>query len=594
MQSIRFEPQDKCPPHVSLIVGLQGVMLVLLPTVMVTSIAIKAAGLDVQHQTAGVVTAMLICAAVTALQALVWGAFNVGLFILTYPAAMFTAVMVETVTAAGIATFMSLMILGGVMQIVCSRWLPTLRRIVTPTVVGIVTMLVAVSVLPIAFSSVTSLPENIPRSAGSVIAVVTLLISFVTLLSGNMRLRLLTSFVGILAGYATAAVYGAVDLSAVLTAEWFALPSIPNSSFISNPSGSIAALDTQFWVILPSFMILTLMLMLKTTSDGVVIQQGAQRKSGAIKFYKIQSMMRSNGVGMLLAGLCGTLPPMTLSSFTYSLTSTSGVASRKTGFYTAGIMVVLAFCGKLTALLLTIPAPVFGAYLLFAMGILLANGCKMLISDGLGHENALVFAMAGVFGLGLQDQSLTRDIFGETFGSLFGSSVTVGAFVAIITTLLIQMVQKRSERIKTILSISSIPEINSFLIGLASKLAWDDKFTHKLRSVGEETLVSLLALRNSDDNHPSDNRSSDDTAEDSSQLMIIAYPHQTMVELEFIAASHNENIEDQLTLLNEQAITTTPTSDSISLRLLQHHTSEVSHRQFQDMDIVTVRVERGR
>ena len=75
----------------------------------------------------------------------------------------------------------------------------------------------------------------------------------------------------------------------------------------------------------------------------------------------------------------------------------------------------------------------------------------------------------------------------------------------------------------------------------------------------------------------------------SPRLIVIARPQDTMVELEFIATTRQENIEDQLAYLtDEDAVRTV---DDLSLRLLRHHTSATRHQKYQDVDIVTVQVD---
>ena len=76
---------------------------------------------------------------------------------------------------------------------------------------------------------------------------------------------------------------------------------------------------------------------------------------------------------------------------------------------------------------------------------------------------------------------------------------------------------------------------------------------------------------------------------DHPRLIIDARPQGTMVELEFVATTRRENIEDQLTYLADE--TPVPTFDELSLRLLRHHAATVRHQKFHGVDIVTVQVE---
>ena len=554
----------------ALLVGFQGAALVVAPMVLNVAIAIRSSGLDDSYLTWSVFSAMVICAGITALQASQVQRFGAGHVVLAWPAAMFIAIMVATVTAAGLATFASLMIVCSLMQVALAWWLPTLRRIVTPTVSGTVTMLIAVSVLPIAFDSVGDLPADAPSAAGPAIAGVTLLVSVIVTLRATGRWRLVAPFISILAGCAAAAAFGVLDGDRIARAGWFGVPELPALSIDFTP-------DRDFWVLLPSFAILTLVLGLKTISDGVAIQQGSRRRPRAIEFRRIQGMVSANGLGMLLAGTAGTLPPMTNSSYSLSLINLTGVAARRVGAGVAAVFVTLALFSKFTAVLLTIPGPVLGAYLMLAMGMLFISGCQTVLRDGVGPRRALVVALASALGVGLQGHPITRDLFGDDLGALLANGVTIGAIVAIAMTLLLEAMSTRRSRLEVTLDTASIPVIDEFLARLAARLAWNESSTLRLRSAGEETLASLLA--------------NEDRAEGSGspRLVILARPQGTTVELEFIATTRQENIEDQLAFLTDEAAV--PSADDLSLRLLRYHSSAVRHKKFHGTDIVTVHVE---
>ncbi len=569
-QPIRFEPEEPCAPSVALLVGFQGAALVVAPMVLNVAIAIRSSGLDDDYLTWSVFAAMVICAAITALQACQMRRFGAGHVVLAWPAAMFIAIMVSTVTAAGLATFASLMIVCSLMQVALAWWLPTLRRIVTPTVAGTVTMLIAVSVLPIAFDTVGDLPDDAPRAAGPTIAGVTLLVSVIVAMKASGRWRLVAPFTSILAGCAAAAAFGVLDGDRIASAGWFGIPDVPALSVDLTPG-------KEFWVLLPSFAILTLVLGLKTISDGVVIQQGSRRQPRAIEFRQIQGMVSVNGAGMLLAGIAGTLPTMANSSYSLSLINLTGVAARRVGVAVAAVIVSLALFSKFTAALLTIPGPVLGAFLMLAMGMLFVSGCQTVLREGIDPRRMLVVALASALGLGLHGHPLTRDIFGDEYGELLGNGVTIGAITAIAMTLLIETMSTRRSRLEATLDAASIPVIDEFLVRLASGLGWNEASTMRLRSAGEETLASLL--------------SQGDTAagSQSPRLVVAARPQAKMVELEFVATTRQENIEDQLAFLTDEIAV--PSVNDLSLRLLRFHASAVRHQKFHGVDIVTVHVE---
>ena len=571
-QPIRFEPEEACPPSIALLVGFQGAALVLAPMVLNVAIAIRSSGLDDGYLTWSVFAAMLICAGVTALQASQMWRFGAGHVVLAWPAAMFIAIMVATISVAGPATFASLLVVCSFIQIALAWWLPTLRRIVTPAVSGTVTMLIAVSVLPIAFDSVRDLPANASAAAGPAIAGTTLLVSVIVALRARGRWRLIAPFISVLAGCAAAAAFGVLDADRIASANWFGIPEVPPLSFDLPPS-------REFWALLPSFAILTLVLGLKTISDSVVIQQGSRRQPRAIDFRQIQGMVSVNGIGMLLSGITGTLPPMANSSYSLSLINLTGVAARRVGVGVAIVTVTLAFFSKFTALLLTIPGPVLGGYLMLAMGVLFVSGCQTILRDGIDPQRVMVVALASALGLGLHGHPVIRDLLGDELGGLLGNGVTIGAVVAIGMTLLLETMSTKRSRLEVTLEMASLPAVDEFLARLATRLAWNETSTLRLRSAGEETLASLLS------------REDDAAGPDTPRLVIVARPQGTAVELEFVATTRQENIEDQLAFLNDESAV--PTVDDLSLRLLRYHASAVRHQKFYGVDIVRVQVEGG-
>ena len=569
-QPIRLEPDEACPPATALVVGFQGAALVLAPTVLNVAIAVRSAGLDDAYLTWSVFAALLISAAITALQAFQFWRFGAGHIVLTCPAALFIGLMVTTVTSAGPSTFASLVVVCCVIQVALARWLPTLRRIFTPVVTGTVTMLIAVSVLPIAFDSVQDLPAGAPPVAGPAIAGMTLLALVVMTLRARGPWRLAGPFIGILAGCAIAAAFGLINGDQIAGARWFGIPEPPALSFDPTPG-------REFWAHLPSFAILTLVIGIKTISDGVAIQQGSRRRPRTVDFRQIQGMVGVNGIGTLFAGLTGTLPPMAYSSFSLSLINLTGVAARQVGFAVALVMVVLALFSKLAAVLLTIPGPVLGAYLMLAMGMLFVSGWQTILRDGLGPRRVLVVALASALGLGLHNHSIMRDLFGDEMGALLGNGATIGAVVAIGMTFVLEAGNRRRAHLETTLDLASLPAIDAFLAQVATRLEWNETSTLRLRAAGEEALASLQMQENfaEGSEHP--------------RLFIDARPQGTMVELEFVATTRRENIEDQLAYLADEV--PVPTFDELSLRLLRHHAATVRHQKFHGVDIVTVQVE---
>ena len=95
-------------------------------------------------------------------------------------------------------------------------------------------------------------------------------------------------------------------------------------------------------------------------------------------------------------------------------------------------------------------------------------------------------------------------------------------------------------------------------------------------AVGEEALLTLL-------------RGEEGTDAPSRRLLVVGYREDNVAVLEFIAAGGSENIEDRLAVLGKSSLEGSVERD-VSLRLLRHLASDVRHRQYYDVDILTVRI----
>ena len=334
-----------------------------------------------------------------------------------------------------------------------------------------------------------------------------------------------------------------------------------------------------FWALLPVFVIVTLVVALKTIGDSVAIQQVSRRRPRAPDFRLVQGALNVNGLGVLLSGAAGTPPTTVYSSSTVSLINLTGVAARRVGYAVGVILLALAFLPKLAAILLTIPSPVMGAYLLVLMGMLFVEGVRMVARSGLDYQKALVAGLSFSIGVGLENQNIFADLLGGMWGALLGNGMTAGALVAILMTLFIELTSPRRRRLEVELDMSALPKIDTFLRQLASRLGWDNASTERLRSAGEETLASLSS------------QEGDELEGDRARrLVVTARRDSGGVELEFASASEGENLEDRLSYLGETP--DIPDGREISFRLLRHYASSVRHQKYHGVDIVTVSVTR--
>ena len=567
---IRYEPDDPCPSLVTAGVAFQGVVLILANTVLMVTIIVRAAGEGELYLAWAVFAALVIAGVTTALQAAHVGRVGAGHILMTGAGPHFIAISVVALTEADLATLASLIVVSSLFQFAMAAWLPFLRRIVTPIVSGTALMLIAVAVMPIAVGRLTDVPAGAPEGGGLIAAGVTLAVATGMVLRATGVWRLWAPLSGILAGCAAAVLLGLYDLRPVIEASWLDLPDV------AAWPGIDLTPDARFWALLPVFVIVSVVAAIKTSSDGAVIQQASARKPRATDFRLVQGALNASGVGILLSGIAVTPPVIIYLPSSVSLINLTGVAARGVGYAIGGILFALAFLPKLTAVLLSVPGPVMGAFLLLIMGLLFVEGIRTVFQDGLDPQKGLVVGVALALGVGLESGSVFEGVLGATWSASLGNGMTIGVLATVLLTAFLELTGPRRRRLEAELDASALPGIDAFLCEIADRIGWNDASRERLRAAGQEALECLLQLRE------------DPQADKAPRVILVARPGREAVEMEFLVVFEKENIEDHLTYLSERA--ETPEESELSFRLLRHYASSVRHRQYHGIEIVTVKV----
>ena len=573
-EGIRYEANEPCPPLVALGVGLQGVIFGLAPLVLIVAITAQAGGQDESYLSWAVFAALLIAGALTAMQASRIWRLGAGHILIMGTTPNFVAVSVLALTAGGPSLLASLIVVSSLSYLALAVWLPLLRRIITPVVSGTVLMLIAVTILPVALDRVQETPDAAPDIAGPVVAAITLAVATGLALRVSGALRLWSPLIGIGTGCVAAALFGAYDVQRVVDAPWAGVPGGGFPGFDLTPGA-------EFWALLPVFVVVMLVGGIKNIGDNVAIQQASRRRPRVTDFRLVQSSLNTNWLGILFSGIAGTPPTTVYSSSSVSLAKLTGVAARRVGYVIGAVLVLLALFPKLPAVLLTIPAPVMGAYILMAIGLIFVEGIRTVVQSGLDGQKVMVVAIAFSLGAGLENQTIFADLVGGTWGGLLDNGMLIGALTAILMTVFLNLTSpRRGGRLQVDLDVSALPQIDAFARETAAKLGWNQASTERLRSASEETLMTLVQ---SNDGPPRDSPP---------RLVIAARPDAGMVEMEFMAVFDEENLEDRLAYLSEE--TEGAEEGELSLRLLRHHASSVQHQKYYGLDIVTVQVRGSR
>ena len=479
---------DESPPH-RLAFGLaaQKVALIVSGIVLTPVIVLRAGGVSGPAVTWSIFMALLVSGVTTVLQARPVWRLGAGYVLFMGTSGAFITVGVDAIKAGGLALLMTLICVSSFTEFAIAGRLSALRRLITPTVGGTTIMLIAVTVMPIAFGMLEDVPAErlaaAPRGALAS-AVVTFAVIVGLTAFGSRAWRLWSPLVGLIAGTAVAGWCGLVDMTPVHEAPWVGMPRLawPGIDLSFSPA---------FWELLPAFIIVTLVGTVETYGDGIAIQKVSWHSPRPVDYRAVQGAIYADGVGNLLSGLGGTLPNTTYST-SISAVEMTGVAARRVGVYGGILLALLAFSPRLSAILLMVPNPVVGAYLIVLIVLLFMHGVAVVTEDGLTLDKSMVIGLSLWLGIGFQDKVIFQGHLPEWAVVLFGNGMTAGALVALGLTALLGLKSGRRRRLRVSLSMAALPDCIAFARKAAAEAGWSRTTRERLELAIEETLVLLV------------------------------------------------------------------------------------------------------
>ena len=562
-----YEVDDTPPLQISVTLAAQIVALILAGITLTPLVALNAAGLVDQWGNWVVFAALVISGSTTVLQALRVGPFGAGHILFMGTSGAFIAVSIAALDAGGLPLLGMLVLISSLVQFAVSARLSLFRSVVTPTVGGTIICMIAVTVMPFGFKMVSEVPvgfDNVAPQAPMWTAVATLaaivLLSFYT--SGKARLW--APLLGVLLGSAVAYPLGLINLDAVSNARWLGLPE-------SHWPGLDLSFGNSFWMLLPAFVIVTIVGALETYGDGIAIQSISSRKVRTTDYRIVQGAINADGLGNLLSGLACTLPNTTYST-SISVVDLTGVASRRVGIYGGLMLVLLAFVPKLSALLQSIPAPVVGAFIIVLLVLLFAHGIRLVVSEGMSFDNGIVFGLSLWIGVGFQNRQLFEGLLPEFLANLLNNGMTAGGISAVLLSWLVSLKNQVTRKVTVDLSSEGLQKAMDFVSDKASRRGWRGEDLSRLLLVTEEAFVFVME---------------DEQIEAESVSLRLRVDSQT-ADLELVSSETEANVETLIRELDDS----TDDSEQLRLKILKHMVDELRHQQFSDADFLWMKLHR--
>ena len=336
----------------------------------------------------------------------------------------FIAPIIYGVQTWGIAGTMSGLFAAGLFYVVLSflvriKGSEFLHTLLPAVVVGPVIMTIGLILSPVAvFMAMGKTGDGsivlVDFPIAITISLVTLAVVLLTTLLGKGVFRLLPILCGIIAGYIVSLIFGIVSFDAVVAAPWFAIP-----DFVA-PEFNLEAI----------IYILPIAIAPAVEHIGDILAISNVTKRDYLQKPGLKNTLLGDGLATSAAALFGGPPNTTYSEVTGAVTITKAF-NPAIMTWAAIFAILLAFVGKLGALLGTIPAPVMGGILLLLFGIIASIGMGTLIKEKVDLQdprNMIIVSIILVFAIGGMSFN---------FGGVAFSGIGLGAIVGILLNLVL-------------------------------------------------------------------------------------------------------------------------------------------------------------
>lgn len=232
-------------------------------------------------------------------------------------------------------------------------------------------------------------------------------------------LSVIPILIAIIAGYVASAFCGILDFTDVAQASWFALPNFHLAKF------NAQAILT----------ILPVVLVIASEHIGHQIVTGKIIGRDMIKDPGLHRSIFADNFSTMISGLIGSVPTTTYGE-NIGVMAVTGVYSVQVIGGAALISILISFCGKLSALISTIPGPVIGGISILLYGMIGTSGLRILVDNQVDYGKSRNLTLTSVvFVVGLSGLSLN-------LGNVQLTGMVLACVVAMILSLVFYLLDR--------------------------------------------------------------------------------------------------------------------------------------------------------
>ena len=401
---------------------------------IITPPLIIAGALNLDLETTGFLVSMslFVSGLATFVQCRRLGPVGCGLLCVQGTSFSFIGPIIAAGLAGGLPAIFGATIAGSVVEMLVSRVLKYMRRIITPLVSGIVVTLIGLSLIKVGITACGG--GEAAKAAGTfgsienvgLAALVLALIIFFNR-SSNHYLRMSSIVIGLVIGYLVSWGMGMVNFSDIPDFGNLNIP-IPFKYGISFDLSAIISLGLVY-------LITAIEAYGDITANSLISGQPVEGE----KFMKRASGgILADGFNSMLAGVFNSFPNSIFAQ-NNGMIQLTGVASRYVGYFIAGMLLLLGLFPVVGLVFSLMPEPVLGGATLLMFGTVAAAGIRIIASQNINRKATLVIAISFSFGLSVELVPEILSQLPETVRNIFSSGITTGGVMAILTNALIQI-----------------------------------------------------------------------------------------------------------------------------------------------------------
>jgi len=486
-EALKYDADGAPPLYMTVALAFMHVLLVFDAIIFIPNVLGKTVGLPPQALSFITFAITLVAALFTFLQSR--GKFGVGagfvLFTGSYSA--FLLCSVDAVKMGGLPLMASMILLTAPVVFLYTFFIRFFRHIITPAVGGVVVLLIATNMVPIGLSlwagGEAGQTVAMSRVAVGAITVLTLVI---LMLFGGPRLRIWSPLIGMGCGYGAAILAGVADFEHAAGAAWFGLPDL---SAWPGLELHLHAAHLPLWL---AFLMAMVASMIESTGNIMLVQQISTRDFRRVSYDQVQSGLYCDGLSKIAAGLLGTAAP-SLYCDNLPLIEMTGVASRRVGAAGAAILLALAFMPKVSGVVLDMPGPVIGGFLVVIAALLFHAGFGLVAMTRLSNQNGIILGLSLVVGLVAGGRSFFPGVVPESLSPLLQNSVAMGGFTAFLLSTLAYLAPKRGVEGAFRADVAEMAAMQHLLASGAARLRLDKERFNVLSLCCEEVFCYMAA-----------------------------------------------------------------------------------------------------